>query len=209
MFSAVLLCSVVRDEALGVAGFGRLPVFICGISLGGCIAFNAVLADQAAGEGLIQCVGLSMPHIVTVAAQLLLLFEVMINVMLLPGCTVPSGLRRVACLHRALFAGCLTERRTMCPPCCPRRGTVLMAPMLSLEKVSRKGLNPYLRPIANLLSKLVPTAAIVATERNTLYPNIQVGRHGGAGAGAQRHWLLLGWQCSCSFTGGSKLSRLI
>lgn len=100
------LARVVRDEALGVAGFGRLPVFICGISLGGCIAFNAVLADQAAGEGLIQ-------------------------------------------------------------------GTVLMAPMLSLEKVSRKGLNPYLRPIANLLSKLVPTAAIVATERNTLYPNIQ------------------------------------
>ncbi|KAL4858716.1 Protein Hikeshi [Chlorella vulgaris] len=100
------LARVVRDEALGVTGFGRLPVFICGISLGGCIAFNAVLADQAAGEGLIQ-------------------------------------------------------------------GTVLMAPMLSLEKVSRKGLNPYLRPIANLLSKLVPTAAIVATERNTLYPNIQ------------------------------------
>jgi hypothetical protein len=45
--------------------------------------------------------------------------------------------------------------------------------MLSLEKVSRKGLNPYIRPIANLLARVAPTAAIVATERNTLYPNIQ------------------------------------
>ena len=45
--------------------------------------------------------------------------------------------------------------------------------MLSLERVSRQGLNPYLRPVANLLSRLVPTAAIVATDKNTLYPNIQ------------------------------------
>ena len=48
-----------------------------------------------------------------------------------------------------------------------------MAPMLSLEKVSRKGINPIIRPLANLLSWLVPTAAIVATERNTLYHDIQ------------------------------------
>ena len=62
---------------------------------------------------------------------------------------------------------------------CPRgRGAVLLAPMLSLEKVSRKGLNPYIRPLAKLLSALVPSAAIVATERNTLYPAIQV-REGG------------------------------
>jgi hypothetical protein len=47
--------------------------------------------------------------------------------------------------------------------------------MLSLEKVSRKGINPYIRPIANLLSWLAPTAAIVATEKNVLYPDIQVG----------------------------------
>lgn len=52
--------------------------------------------------------------------------------------------------------------------------------MLSLEKVSRKGINPYIRPIASLLSWLAPTAAIVATEKNTLYPAIQVGGAGGA-----------------------------
>ena len=50
--------------------------------------------------------------------------------------------------------------------------------MLSLEKVSRKGINPYIRPIANLLSWLAPTAAIVATEKNVLYPDIQVGGQG-------------------------------
>ena len=70
------------------------------------------------------------------------------------------------------------------PPCLPIvpapacRGASLLAPMLSLEKVSRKGINPYIRPIANLLSWLAPTAAIVATEKNVLYPDIQVGGQG-------------------------------
>lgn len=100
------LARAVREESLGIPGFAGLPVFICGISLGGCIAYNAVLASKASGESLIK-------------------------------------------------------------------GTVLMAPMLSLEKVSRKGINPIIRPLANLLSWLVPTAAIVATERNTLYHDIQ------------------------------------
>jgi hypothetical protein len=59
--------------------------------------------------------------------------------------------------------------------------------MLSLEKVSRKGLNPYMRPIANMLSWLAPTAAIVATERNTLYPDIQAGARGG-GLGLPCSW---------------------
>lgn len=53
-------------------------------------------------------------------------------------------------------------------------GSVFLAPMLSLEKASRKGLNPYLKPLAALLSYFIPTAAIVATDRNILYPDIQV-----------------------------------
>jgi acylglycerol lipase len=53
------------------------------------------------------------------------------------------------------------------------RGMVLLAPMLSLERVSRKGLNPYLKPLANVASWLVPTAAILATDKNTVYPEIQ------------------------------------
>lgn len=92
---------------VGIPGFqAGLPLFIAGISLGGCIAFHAILRDQQ--------------H------------------------------------EQQLF-----------------RGASLLAPMLSLEKVSRKGINPYIRPIANLLSWLAPTAAIVATEKNVLYPDIQ------------------------------------
>eukprot|EP00887_Chlorella_sp_A99_P006074 scaffold22.g6074.t1 len=53
------------------------------------------------------------------------------------------------------------------------RGCLLLAPMLSLERVSRQGLNPYLRPVARVLSRLTPTAAIVATDKNVLFPDIQ------------------------------------
>ena len=66
--------------------------------------------------------------------------------------------------------------------------------MLSLEKVSRKGINPYIRPIANLLSWLAPTAAIVATEKNVLYPDIQVGGWAGGRAGWRAGGC--GWQAS-------------
>ena len=85
-------------------GFSGLPLFVGGISLGGCIALNAVLQ------------------------------------------------------RRPLF-----------------RGLALLAPMLSLDHVSRKGLNPYLRHVGALLSWLVPTAAIVATDKNTMHPDIQLG----------------------------------
>lgn len=83
-------------------GFSGLPIFITGISLGGCITFSACLRSPE------------------------------------------------------LF-----------------KGMILLAPMLSLERVSRKGLNPYLRPVADLLSSIIPSAELVATDKNTLYPSIQ------------------------------------
>lgn len=52
-------------------------------------------------------------------------------------------------------------------------GLVLMAPMISLEKVSRKSPNKYMLPVARLLSWLVPTAPLVATEKNEVHPMIQ------------------------------------
>lgn len=52
-------------------------------------------------------------------------------------------------------------------------GMVLLAPMLSLERVSRKGLNPYLRPIGRFLSWCTPTLALLATDKNTVHPEIQ------------------------------------
>lgn len=53
-------------------------------------------------------------------------------------------------------------------------GVILLAPMISLEKVSKKGLNPYIRPLSALLSIVCPSASIVAasssrdTERHPL-----------------------------------------
>ncbi len=52
-------------------------------------------------------------------------------------------------------------------------GLVLLAPMLSLERLSKKGANKVLRPVADVLSWLAPTAPLVATERNTMYPELQ------------------------------------
>lgn len=53
------------------------------------------------------------------------------------------------------------------------KGAVLIAPMLSLERVSKSGLNPYIRPLSGFLSWLVPSAKIVKTEKNILFPEIQ------------------------------------
>ena len=52
-------------------------------------------------------------------------------------------------------------------------GVILLAPMLSLQRVSRKGLNPWLLPLSSILARIIPGAAVVATDRNTLYPEIQ------------------------------------
>ena len=52
-------------------------------------------------------------------------------------------------------------------------GLILLAPMISLEKISKKSPNKYLLPVARLLSYLVPTARLVATQKNTVHPEIQ------------------------------------
>ncbi len=47
----------VRGGAAGLPGFEPgLPMFVGGISLGGCIAFNAALADKEEGSGLFRWV---------------------------------------------------------------------------------------------------------------------------------------------------------
>ncbi|KAI8465248.1 MAG: Alpha/Beta hydrolase protein [Monoraphidium minutum] len=53
------------------------------------------------------------------------------------------------------------------------RGLVLLAPMLSLERVKRQGANRVLAPISLVLSALVPTLPIVATPKNCKYPDLQ------------------------------------
>lgn len=54
---SILLLSQVQGGAAGLPGFeAGLPMFVGGISLGGCIAFNAALADREAGGGLFRWV---------------------------------------------------------------------------------------------------------------------------------------------------------
>jgi acylglycerol lipase len=53
------------------------------------------------------------------------------------------------------------------------KGVLLLAPMVSLEKVSRAGLNPYLLPLSRLVSWLVPAAQVAKVNRNPLYPELQ------------------------------------
>lgn len=48
--------------------------------------------------------------------------------------------------------------------------------MLSLEKLARKGANPYLRPIGAVLSWLAPQLPCAAVSRNTKFPDLQVGK---------------------------------
>eukprot|EP00958_Prasinococcus_capsulatus_P023374 scaffold3443_cov404-Prasinococcus_capsulatus_cf.AAC.17 len=46
------------------------------------------------------------------------------------------------------------------------------APMLSLETIAKKGLNPILHPIATILSMIVPRARIVHQEQNDMFTYI-------------------------------------
>lgn len=52
-------------------------------------------------------------------------------------------------------------------------GMILLAPMLSLERVTRKFPNGYLLPLARFVSWAMPSLAIVATDKNTVHPDIQ------------------------------------
>ncbi|KAG2500907.1 hypothetical protein HYH03_001666 [Edaphochlamys debaryana] len=52
-------------------------------------------------------------------------------------------------------------------------GVIALAPMVSLEKVAQSGINPYLRPLGQLLNWLVPKAPLLSTNRNTKFPDLQ------------------------------------
>lgn len=53
------------------------------------------------------------------------------------------------------------------------QGAMLLAPMLSLERLSSKGINKYLKPVAHFMSWLIPTWPVVQVNKNTMYPDIQ------------------------------------
>ena len=52
-------------------------------------------------------------------------------------------------------------------------GVVLLAPMLSLQKLANRGINRVLLPLLTLISKFVPTLPLAETARNTKFPHSQ------------------------------------
>ena len=53
------------------------------------------------------------------------------------------------------------------------KGALFYAPMLSLERVSKKGLNPYLKPLIKLFNLIGPHWRIAANSKNEIYPDLQ------------------------------------
>ena len=53
------------------------------------------------------------------------------------------------------------------------KGALLYAPMLSLERVSKQGLNPYLKPLIEIFNKLGPHWRIAKASKNTIFPDLQ------------------------------------
>lgn len=52
-------------------------------------------------------------------------------------------------------------------------GVILLAPMLSLEKVTSRGINRIIKPLAGFLSWLLPLAPFAATGKNEMFPDVQ------------------------------------
>lgn len=53
------------------------------------------------------------------------------------------------------------------------QGLMLLAPMISLDKVKKRGLNPVLIPLAALLNLVIPTWPLAKTPKNTMFPDLQ------------------------------------
>ena len=53
------------------------------------------------------------------------------------------------------------------------KAALLYAPMLSLERVSKQGLNPYLRPLVSMFNILGPTWRMAKASKNTMFPDLQ------------------------------------
>lgn len=90
--------------------------------------------------------------------------------------SLPAPERRTVKLYIAGLSagGCIALNCVMREPgLFERGGLILMAPMISLERISKKSPNKYMLPVARLLSWLMPTAPLVATEKNEVYPEIQ------------------------------------
>ncbi len=53
------------------------------------------------------------------------------------------------------------------------KGALFYAPMLSLERVSKEGLNPYLKPLVSLFNFIGPSWRLAAASSNDIFPDLQ------------------------------------
>lgn len=53
------------------------------------------------------------------------------------------------------------------------KGALFYAPMLSLERVSKQGLNPYLKPLVSFFNMIGPQWRLAKAAKNTVYPDLQ------------------------------------
>ena len=53
------------------------------------------------------------------------------------------------------------------------KAALFYAPMLSLERVSKQGLNPYLRPLVNMFNLFGPTWRVAKASKNEMFPDLQ------------------------------------
>ena len=70
-------------------------------------------------------------------------------------------------LGGCIAVNCVLRKRNMFD------GMILLAPMLSLERVTRQGYNRYIRHFGEFFSWLFPTLEIISTDKNTIHPEIQ------------------------------------
>eukprot|EP00955_Chlamydomonas_euryale_P111652 366082-Chlamydomonas_euryale.AAC.20 len=100
--------------------------------------------------------------------------DVVMSVKLAPQLGIPNlDLSLPRFMMGASMGGCLS---VMCAMREPEliKGVALLAPMMSLEKVSKKAQNRILRPVSMLLNATVPAAPLVATAKNHMYEDLQI-----------------------------------
>ncbi|GFH06809.1 hydrolase_4 domain-containing protein, partial [Haematococcus lacustris] len=142
-------------QYLKLDSVGRLPVYegfaVCGIDSQGAGRSEGLRAYTASFKDLVDDV---ITHNEMVVSCGLPGFKPQAPRFVM-GCSMGGCLALMATLEKAgLFAGC-----------------ILLAPMLSLEKLRQRGVNRVLAPVGALVSAMLPTLPVAATTRNTLTGN--------------------------------------
>ena len=142
-------------KTTGDGAFGGLPLFGCGISLGGCVLTSAAHQQPAAFAGAVllapmlslEKVRSSAPHVRNNQRSFVRSFV--------------RSLRNGYCVVSAAPLSSLSLN------------TVVLNSVVLIQ-MKADPFNAMLRPFASLLAWLVPSLPVVAIPRNTMFPLVQV-----------------------------------